>query len=748
LWGNKTLNTLTLCLSMLLLWGGAVWADAAVLIDGSVEYQTMEGFGGNWGGCLGIIDGTMVDMTVADLAFDSLGISVSRESMPDDFHTDPEYSWKLLTFAESATRGVKTFFVCGVTPKRFRGADDHLLPQYYDSYANYIADWIEDVKSRTGVEITYFSVQTEPDNFWSKWGPYTPEEMTDFIKVLGSVFENRGINSKIGAPECFAADQTQSYLASLLGDPAALRYLSVINYHLGCWNCCPEPWRWNYGCSTIADLQYIGSISSAYGIPTQMTEQSTGSEGQTVIKVAKWIHYSLVYANSSVWLWARLISAHSTGDYTPLVFIDTSVPQPWPGSVTKNGYQFKQFSKYIRPGAVRISAVSDDDRVLVSAFKHPYENTVAIVAINDDASSISVSFRINGLGPLNSLSVYRTSASENCEDKGSVDLSANSFTAVLPARSVTTFTGTVGEVPRTSSGYHGSLTIDGYPAPAGTVVSAWVEGSSDTVSVTTEVPGQYAILLSSPGGGAEGRIVHFRVTTQAGTFDALPTGLWESGVDHRVDLTGTGMVVTPPTLNFGRVQVGRSDSLTLMIENIGVGDLPVMDLNWSCPDFDVSDTSFTVPPGGSVKIVVCFSPTGALTYADTLAIVTRTVTLRVPVSAEGEKVHTSVSSSPSSGEGSPDTYALFQNYPNPFYPLTAIPYQIPEGTTVKLEIYDVLGEKLRTLVDGFVPSGHYVAEWDGRDEAGRPVANGIYFYRLEVKGRDAKVGKMCLIYRD
>lgn len=78
----------------------------------------------------------------------------------------------------------------------------------------------------------------------------------------------------------------------------------------------------------------------------------------------------------------------------------------------------------------------------------------------------------------------------------------------------------------------------------------------------------------------------------------------------------------------------------------------------------------------------------------------------------------------------PETYSLSQNYPNPFNPSTTIGFSLKRSSHVKLEIYNLLGQRVTTLVDKTLPTGMYEATWHARDEAGRNVASGVYFYRL------------------
>ena len=82
----------------------------------------------------------------------------------------------------------------------------------------------------------------------------------------------------------------------------------------------------------------------------------------------------------------------------------------------------------------------------------------------------------------------------------------------------------------------------------------------------------------------------------------------------------------------------------------------------------------------------------------------------------------------------PRRTALLQNYPNPFNPSTVIPYQLSSPAPLRLEVFNVLGQRLATLVDQEQPAGLHTAVWHGTDEAGRPVAAGLYFYRLRGSG--------------
>ncbi len=92
----------------------------------------------------------------------------------------------------------------------------------------------------------------------------------------------------------------------------------------------------------------------------------------------------------------------------------------------------------------------------------------------------------------------------------------------------------------------------------------------------------------------------------------------------------------------------------------------------------------------------------------------------------------------------PKTYSLRQNYPNPFNPVTHISYDILEATNVTIQIYDLLGKMVNTLVNERKEPGVYVTRWNGLDQSGSKVANGVYIYRLKTE-RFIENRKMLLL---
>lgn len=92
----------------------------------------------------------------------------------------------------------------------------------------------------------------------------------------------------------------------------------------------------------------------------------------------------------------------------------------------------------------------------------------------------------------------------------------------------------------------------------------------------------------------------------------------------------------------------------------------------------------------------------------------------------------------------PEAFNADPNYPNPFNPSTTVRYALPEASDVQVTIYNIQGQQVRALVQDRQEAGYYRVTWDGRDDAGRAVSSGIYFYRFVSKGL-VQTQKMLLL---
>jgi hypothetical protein len=195
------------------------------------------------------------------------------------------------------------------------------------------------------------------------------------------------------------------------------------------------------------------------------------------------------------------------------------------------------------------------------------------------------------------------------------------------------------------------------------------------------------------------------------------------------------------TLNFGNVLVNHSLTLPLMVYNIGSLTLNVTDITIGSPTyrpyFTFSDTVFSIAPDDSFQITVTFTPTQPQSYNCNFGIFNNSLVHLYMVGILAQGVLTGVSESQT--ELIPQAFSLEQNHPNPFNPETEIAFSIPYPSIVKFSVYNIMGQKVATLVDGTIGVGNYQVKWNASD-----MPSGIYFYRL-TSGSTILTRKMILL---
>ena len=93
----------------------------------------------------------------------------------------------------------------------------------------------------------------------------------------------------------------------------------------------------------------------------------------------------------------------------------------------------------------------------------------------------------------------------------------------------------------------------------------------------------------------------------------------------------------------------------------------------------------------------------------------------------------------------PTAFVLDQNYPNPFNPSTVIRFGLPRQAEIKVVIYNILGEPIRTIAQGKFGAGYHQITWNGKDDQGHTVSAGIYIYRLE--GKNVHMAKKMILMK-
>ncbi len=418
-------------LAVLFLISTIMWAQTAT-INLNAEKQTIKGFGGinhpTW----------YSDLNAAEreLAFGNgpgqLGLTVLRTYVSDNSN---EWGLGLQTAQRAAELGVTVFASPWNPPAnmtRTVNGVKRINPAFYAGYADHLNSYVTYMKNN-GVNLYAISTQNEPD-YAHDWTEWSPQESVDFIKGYG----NR-IDCRLMTPESF--QYRKDVYKPILDDPAALANVDIFGTHL-------------YG-TRYADFPYPLFEQKGAGKELWMTEVYTDSkydaniwnngfinDDRHALKVAEHIHYAMVdgqFQTYVFWPLRRYYALIHDGNSDNQGNAPASA-----GTATKRGYCMAQFSKWIRPGFVRVEATkSPTNNVFVSAYKKDGE--IVIVIVNKNTSSKTITLNIPGL-QATVFEPYTTSGSKNIA-KGNNINGSSSFQVTLDAASITTFVGAGTKLP-------------------------------------------------------------------------------------------------------------------------------------------------------------------------------------------------------------------------------------------------------------------------------------------------------------
>ena len=356
----------------------------------------------------------------ADLFFSAtngIGLSILRASIdPNGNYTNGRYS----NATKAAARGAVVWGAPWTPPAAWKDNGSlnnggHLLPAYYDAWATLLANFANVLQQNAGVPLYGVSVQNEPDWVASyNSAIYTNQEMVDFIKVLGPKLAALTPRPKLISPDVSQWEGTfWGFANAIMADPVAASYTDILATH-----------------------QYFVPVPTPHTIPPGkqlwQTEMSSFDGPRTDIangiEVAKWVHTAVAGASASAWHYWWLIGMNNDNE---------GLLNPG-GVLTKRLYTLGNFSKFIRPGFVRVGTSGGPSGVYASAYKDPATNALAIVAINDNGSSVPFGVTLNGLTAA-TVTPWVTSAAEDLAPHAPIAVSGGRFTTTLPASTVTTF---------------------------------------------------------------------------------------------------------------------------------------------------------------------------------------------------------------------------------------------------------------------------------------------------------------------
>ena len=269
-----------------------------------------------------------------------------------------------------------------------------------------------------GVDLYAISVQNEPD-YASEWTRWSTDETTDFL----ANYADKITSTRVMSPESF---QYAPETASWVKDGGKKYYTKILNNQKAFANC--DLFGTHFYGTQRAWMDFPALESC--GKPIWMTEvyvPNSSSDADTwpeALDVAENIHNGMTVGNMSAYVWWYIRRSYG--------------PMKENGNISKRGYMMAQYSKFVRPGDVRIDATEQPTQnVFVSAYKNDADQ-VTIVAVNKTTSEYNQSFSMGSGESISGVTRYRSSGSENLA-KSEISFNGTGFAAQLPAQSVSTF---------------------------------------------------------------------------------------------------------------------------------------------------------------------------------------------------------------------------------------------------------------------------------------------------------------------
>ena len=180
---------------------------------------------------------------------------------------------------------------------------------------------------------------------------------------------------------------------------------------------------------------------------------------------------------------------------------------------------------------------------------------------------------------------------------------------------------------------------------------------------------------------------------------------------------------------FLNVNLNNYAPINLLVDN-GAG--PAVDLErkeWQTVEIPFTDL---LQPGPTVETIRFSSNLRGAFYLGAV----RLVAVRPPANTAVRETYTEVM---------PEVFALEQNYPNPFNSDTVINFALPQSENIELNVYNVAGQRVATLLEGVRAAGAYAVNWDGQDDDGQALASGVYLYRLQAGEGKVEMRKLLLL---
>lgn len=301
-----------------------------------------------------------------------------------------------------------------------------LLPEHYQDWADRLAAFVSDAAEQ-GVPLAMLSAQNEP-NWKASWETcvWSPFDLTRFVgEHLGPAVDALGLGTRVLAPETQDWSTLSTFATPMLEDPAAREYVAAVAVHGYGGQAYP------FGEPAAAGKEFwVTELDDK--LPGDPQEEAYDPGMGSGLKVARKLQTDLTVASVNAWHYWWLAPRADVPLTDNASLTDGT-------ALTRRAYVMGNFSKFVRPGFVRVEATgSPRTDVLVTAFRDEPGTRLVIVASNAAGADAPQRFVLNG-AELDSVTPWITSDDLALEEQPAEAVVESSFTFTLPARSVTTF---------------------------------------------------------------------------------------------------------------------------------------------------------------------------------------------------------------------------------------------------------------------------------------------------------------------
>jgi len=351
-----------------------------------------------------------------DAGQESLASTIQHKYGVNQFFAD---AWSAPPFMKTNGSDVNGGTLCGVPGASCASGD------WQQAYANYLVQYAKDYAA-DGIKLQYIGFENEASYAPDYSGMVlTPAQTATFADVLGPTLAASGLSTQLECCATIGWDLAAPYSSAIEADSVASSYVKVFTSH-------------GYTAAPASPLPgWTGPAWetewSTFDTWDPSWDDGTDASGLTW---AQNIYTGLTAANLSAFLY--WYGADSSGLYSD----NESLIQMSGSTVTPSGrlWAFANYSRFVRPGAVRIAATTTDSNLELTGFKNT-NGSIAVVALNTATSPVTVSFSLSGTGISSNAAAkpYLTNASHDTAKQKTIKVRGDSFSAAIPARSLVTY---------------------------------------------------------------------------------------------------------------------------------------------------------------------------------------------------------------------------------------------------------------------------------------------------------------------